>query len=150
MRVMSELLRRGLEVYRTCCDDVGIDCVICHRPEGLSPVYVDVQVKGYNGYSRVVGLYPDKVRAKTGRYIVVLAFFFTAAEGKKHKPDEFYALSRVDVLRLREEHPPDPSSSDWGDLLFNKPERQAYAHQDLDYLTKWIKGGSIPEEWGQR
>ena len=147
MRVISELLRRGLEVYRTCCDDIGIDCVICHRPNGSPPVYVDVQVKGYNGYQSVVGLYPEKVRAQADRYVVIVAFFFPLfplADASKHKDDEFYALSKTDVRGLWKP----PKSSDWGDLLLNKPQRQAYAHQDLDYLTRWIKGGCIPEEWG--
>lgn len=41
---ISELLRRGYDVYQTLVDDQGIDCVIRKEISG-KPHYVDVQIK---------------------------------------------------------------------------------------------------------
>lgn len=41
---ISELLRRGYDVYQTLVDDQGIDCIIRKTIDG-APYYVDVQIK---------------------------------------------------------------------------------------------------------
>ncbi len=42
---ISELLRRGFDVYLTLVDDQGIDCVIRREDPSGHPKYLDVQVK---------------------------------------------------------------------------------------------------------
>jgi len=41
---ISELLRRGYDVYQTLVDDQGIDCII-HKVVNGKPVYIDLQIK---------------------------------------------------------------------------------------------------------
>ena len=41
---ISELLRRGYDVYQTLVDDRGIDCIIRKVIKGI-PYYVDLQIK---------------------------------------------------------------------------------------------------------
>ena len=41
---MSELLRRGFDVYMTRVDDQQIDCVVRLAGDSV-PVYVDIQIK---------------------------------------------------------------------------------------------------------
>ncbi len=41
---MSELLKRGHDVYQTLVDDQGIDCVVRKVVNG-KPVYIDLQIK---------------------------------------------------------------------------------------------------------
>jgi hypothetical protein len=41
---ISELLRRGYDVYQTLVDDQGIDCIIRKVVDGR-PVYIDLQIK---------------------------------------------------------------------------------------------------------
>jgi predicted AAA+ superfamily ATPase len=41
--VISELLRRGYDVYQTLVDDQQIDCIV--RKGKQNPVYVDIQIK---------------------------------------------------------------------------------------------------------
>ena len=42
--VISELLRRGYDVYKTLVDDQGIDCII-RKSIASEPLYIDLQIK---------------------------------------------------------------------------------------------------------
>ena len=134
-RVVAELIRRGVDVYRPCVDDRGIDCVVRQETdEGV--IHVDVQIKGSNGYNRIVGVRRKQVESKDDGYIVIIAYFH---HGKK--PDEFFFLTKGQVLRLKDEAFGEGGDGGWGDLIFNKPERKRFAHQDLNGLAAWLESG---------
>lgn len=42
---MSELLKRGFDVYLTLVDDQGIDCIIRKANDDEEPKYLDLQIK---------------------------------------------------------------------------------------------------------
>lgn len=42
---VSELLRRGFDVYLTLIDDQGIDCIIREVNDDEEPKYLDIQIK---------------------------------------------------------------------------------------------------------
>ncbi|MFL5800261.1 MAG: hypothetical protein ACJ8CR_00665 [Roseiflexaceae bacterium] len=121
--VAGELLRHGLDVYLPCVDDRAIDLLI--RTEDHEGVrHYDVQVKSVRGYNRIVGL--KNIDIKSSRYILILHY------RHDEKADESFYLTKDQVLRhyLKD--------SKWGDLVFNKVEREQYAAQTLADLGQRI------------
>jgi len=132
LRVISELLRFGLDVYPAAVDDQGIDCVI-RTEHGGPPAYYDVQIKGYRGYNRVIGVDRARVEQQAGKYLLIIAFFHDRA-----KPDEIFFLTQPQVLRLKDNLP--PGKDRWGDVAFNKPDRDEFAEQTIDKLKDFLEG----------
>ena len=132
LRVISELLELGLDVYPAAVDDQGIDCVV-RVPHGDQVAYYDVQIKGYRGYNRVVGVYRKALEQQSPNYLLVLAFFHET------KPDEVFFLTRDQVLQLKDRAFGKGSNGGWGDLLFNKPERQEFAGQTIERLPEFLR-----------
>jgi hypothetical protein len=126
--VAGELIRHGIDVYVPCVDDQAIDLVI--RAEGSYGIrYYDVQVKSVRGYNRIIGL--KSTEGRKGRYLLVIHY--------RHdkKPDEFFYLTEDQINRHQ------LKGADWGDLIFNKQEREQYRHQTLAHLAKRILDGNL-------
>jgi len=134
LRVISELLRFGLDVYPAAVDDQGIDCVI-RTEHGGRPVYYDVQIKGYRGYNRVIGVNRARVEQQAGKYLLIIAFFHD-----RPKADEMFFLTRRQVLDLKDRDFPGGKDEGWGDLLFNRPDREQFAEQTIDKLKDFLEG----------
>ena len=118
--VAGELLRHNLDVYMPCVDDQAIDLVIRVENEDKVTFY-DVQVKSVKGYNRIVGV--KDMSTICSRYILIIHY--------RHddKPDEFFYLTKDQIKKHHIE------DSEWGDLVFNKPERERYCDQDLSHLA---------------
>ena len=119
--VAGELIRHGVDVYMPCVDDQAIDLLL--RADGPDAVrYYDVQVKSVKGYNRIVGVrHLDK---QQGSYILIIHY------RHDNRPDEFFYLMHDQIgQHLLED-------TDWGDLIFNKPEREQYAEQTLAHLAE--------------
>lgn len=126
--VAGELLRHNLDVYMPCVDDKAIDLVI--RVENKDKVtFYDVQVKSVRGYNRIVGV--KDMSTMCNRYILIIHY------RHDNKPDEFFYLTKD---QIKEHHKGD---SDWGDLVFNKPEREKYCKQNLSYLATMLLNGEL-------
>jgi hypothetical protein len=128
LRVISDLLKSGLDVYPAAVDDQGIDCVI-RTENGGRVTYYDVQIKGYRGYNRVIGVSRRTVEQQTGAYLLVLAFFHPHP-----KRDEVFFLTRRQVLDLKDRDFGPGGDGKWGDLLFNKQDRESFARQMIEHL----------------
>jgi len=128
--VAGELVRRGLDVYMPTIDIKGVDLIVRTGGEGRGKFY-EVQVKSVGSYTRVVGLQKARVRRKGRNYFLVLHYRLEARD------DEFYYLTRDQLLDLL------PPRSDWGDLVFNRQEREKFRQQDLTALAKVLRSGSL-------
>jgi len=124
LMVAGELLRNGLDVYLPLVDDQAIDMII-RQPVGNTVKHYDIQVKSVSGYNRIVGL--RDIEAKDDNYILVLHYRHS------DKPDECLYLLRPQILQY---HKPE---YEWGDLIFNKPQREQYMSQSLSELAMKIK-----------
>ncbi len=121
--VCGQLLRYGLDVYLPCVDDQAIDLILRH--ENLNDVrYYDIQVKSVKGYNRIIGV--KDVAEKQDKYILIIHY------RHENKPDEFFYLTKKQIIQHH------ISGSDWGDLIFNKQERQNYSQQNLSDLANHI------------
>ena len=128
--VAGELLRHGLDVYLPCVDDRAIDLLL--RVEDQVGVrHYDVQVKSVRGYNRIVGL--KDIDNKPSRYILILHY--------RHddKADEFFYLTKNQVLRHY------LKGAEWGDLVFNKAEREQYVAQTLADLGRRLLSSELCE-----
>ncbi|NOZ76825.1 MAG: hypothetical protein GXO65_03945 [Euryarchaeota archaeon] len=124
----GELIRHGVDVYMPCVDDQAIDLVLrAECPTGIR--YYDVQVKRVKGYNRIVGV--KSTEGRQGKYILVIHY------RHDNKPDEFFYLTQEQITRHH------IMGSEWGDLVFNKPEREKYREQTLSQLAKKILDGKI-------
>ncbi len=131
LMVAGELLRLGLDVYLPLVDDRAIDMIVRHPVKDVVRHY-DIQVKSVSGYNRLIGL--KDIAAKDERYILVVYYRHVS------KPDQCFYLTREQILL---HHLPD---SDWGDLVFNKPERELYRCQTLPELAARIIGDTIAHD----
>jgi hypothetical protein len=120
--VAGELTRRGLDVYMPCLDIRGVDLVVRTEHKGRGEFY-EIQVKSVGSYTRIVGIHKDRVRAKSANFILILHYRL------EDKDDEFYFLTKEQVLELL------PPKTEWGDLIFNKAERERFRRQDLTALA---------------
>ena len=124
--VAGELLRQGLDVYTPYVDDQAIDLVL--RAESQGEIrYYDLQVKSVKGYNRIIGL--RDISRKSSRYILIVHY------RHEDRADEFFYLTKEQI----EQHM--LPGSEWGDLVFNKPEREQYQAQTLAHLATCIQEG---------
>jgi hypothetical protein len=126
--VAGELIRHGLDVYMPLVDDQAIDMII-RAPVSGSIRHYDVQVKSVEGYNRIVGL--RDIAQKEATYILILHY------RHPNKPDECLYLLRDQILLY---HKPEYT---WGDLIFNKPEREKYISQSIAELAAQIKADTL-------
>ena len=124
LMVAGELLRNGLDVYLPLVDDQAIDMII-RQPVGNAVKHYDIQVKSVSGYNRIVGL--RDIEAKAASYILILHYRHS------NKPDECLYLLRDQILQY---HKPE---YEWGDLIFNKAQREQHISQSLSELATRIK-----------
>ena len=126
--VAGELIRNGLDVYMPYVDDQAIDLII--RSEIDDEIkYYDIQIKSVKGYNRIIGL--KNIEEKNPDYILIIHY------RHDNKPDEFFYLTKDQIIKhyLKD--------SDWGDLIFNKPEREKYKDQIIANLADKIIHGNI-------
>ena len=126
LAVASGLIRYGLDVYLPAVDDQAIDLLVRVEDE-FGVRHFDVQVKSVKGFNRILGV--KNLSAKSENYLLILHF---RHEGH---PDDYFFLTRDEAAH---HHLPD---SNWGDLVFNKEQRERYAHRDLRILAEWLKSG---------
>jgi hypothetical protein len=124
--VTSWLIRHGLDVFLPCVDDKAIDLLVRQVSED-SVKHYDLQVKSSAGFNRILGV-KDPAH-QPGRYVLILHYRL------KNKPDQFYYLTRDQIERHIF------PEGGWGDLIFNKPQRERYAHQTLEDLARRIITG---------
>lgn len=122
--VTGELIRHGVDVYLPCVDDQAIDLLL-RAPDGVR--YYEVQVKSIKGYNSIVGV--KNAEDLRGNYILIVHYRHDS------KPDEFFYLTHKQIAHHH------LKGSGWGDLVFNKPERERYAEQNLADLAKRILNG---------
>jgi hypothetical protein len=91
-------------------------------------LHYDVQVKSVKGYNRIIGI--RNLESKGNRYILVIHYRHNT------RPDEFFYLTKEQVALYH-------IAGSWGDLVFNKPERDLYAHQTLAQLAEQIQRRNI-------
>jgi len=128
LMVAAELTRQGLDVYLPCVDDQAIDMIVrLERPDGIH--CYDIQVKSVAGYNRIIGV-QDPTR-RTGNYVLVIHYRHAT------KPDEFFYLTADQIVRHQ------IADSGWGDLVFNRAEREQYAPQTLSDLPRALREGDI-------
>ena len=126
--VAGELLRRGLDIYLPCVDDQAIDLLIRVENE-VSVIHYDVQVKSVKGYNRIIGV--KTPRGRGNRYILIIHY------RHENRADEFFYLTeeQIGLHHL--------ADSAWGDLVFNKAERELYVDQTLAELAERIMQNSL-------
>lgn len=126
--VAGELLRYGVDVYLPCVDDQAIDLLL--RVERQDEVrHYDVQVKSVEGYNRIVGLRDMGLRPSS--YILVIHYHHDSRQ------DEFFYLTKEQISQHH------LKNSAWGDLVFNKAEREQYVSQTLANLAKRLLDGEL-------
>lgn len=135
LEVATACIKEGLSVFLPLVDDEAVDMVV-RLPGGK---HYDIQVKSCSGYNRIIGIpWPFILDHAADNYILVIAYRFA------QKPSEFYYLTVEDLrsdlsLRLA------PDKTSWGDLVFNKPQRERYRCRGLDALAKFLREKSGPE-----
>lgn len=128
--VAGELIRHGLDVYLPLVDDQAIDMII-RMPTHDGVKHYEVQVKSVSGYNRIVGL--KDIESKSDTYILIVHYRHDS------KPDECLYLFRDHILKFHKKE------YEWGDLIFNKPEREKYMPQSLSDLAERIKNDAIAQ-----
>ncbi len=128
LMVAGELIRNGLDIYLPLVDDQAIDMII-RQPASNTIKHYDIQVKSVSGYNRIVGLRDIEAKAQT--YILILHYRHNT------KPDECLYLLRDQILKY---HKPE---YEWGDLIFNKLQREQYMSQSLAMLATKIKEDTL-------
>lgn len=123
--VAGELIRNGLDIYMPYVDDQAIDLIIRSEIENEIKYY-DIQIKSVKGYNRIIGL--KNTDNKKENYILIIHY------RHDNKPDEFFYLNKKQIKK----HAID---TEWGDLIFNKPEREKYKCQKIEDLAKNILKG---------
>jgi hypothetical protein len=135
LEVATACIKEGLSVFLPLVDDEAVDMVV--RLSGGR--HYDKQVKSCAGYNRIIGLpWQFILDDAADNYILVVAYRFP------DKPSDFYYLT-VDDLRGDTTLRPEPLVSSWGDLIFNKPQRDRYIGRRLDALATYLKDRSEPE-----
>lgn len=130
LKVASELIGLGLEVYFPFVDTSGTDLLVRVEREGTTKHY-DIQVKSVKGHGLALGLPRKRVEAKGSNFIVVLAFLH------KGRQDEFYYLTRQQLLEFL------PQDTEWGDIPFDKKRRERFKGQDLEGLAQMLTTGKL-------
>lgn len=130
LKVASELIGLGLEVFFPFVDISGTDLLVRLEREGKAEHY-DIQVKSVKGHGLALGLPSKKVEAKGNNFILVLVFLHEA------KQDEFYYLTREQLLEIL------PTDAKWGDIPFGKDRREQFKGQDLKGLIQMLTSGDL-------
>jgi hypothetical protein len=86
---VSELLRRGFDVYMTLVDDQQIDCVVRMEVDGR-PIYVDVQIKARS----TSAAQPGTFAAMTVRHPRPNFMFVFYSEGA----DAYWVMPSLDLV----------------------------------------------------
>lgn len=128
LTVAGELIRHGLDVYLPCVDDQAIDLIVRVEINGMVAFY-DIQVKSVAGYNQIIGVKPPEDRP--GNYVLILHY------RHGNKADEFFYLMRDGITKHH------LKGSAWGDLVFNKAEREQYAHKGLAHLASTLLQGQV-------
>ena len=123
LKVASELIGLGLEVYFPFVDTSGVDLIVRVERNGKVKHY-DIQVKSVKGYGLPLGLQRRKVEDKCSNFILILAFMH------KGKQDDFYYLTRDQLLEIL------PRDAKWGDIPFGKKARETYKEQNLEGFAR--------------
>ena len=124
LEVATVCIKEGLSVFLPLVDDEAVDMVV--RITGGR--HYDVQVKSCAGHNRIIGVpWQFILDDAADNYILVVAYRFS------NKQSEFDYLTVDDLrddlsLRLAGEAP-------WGDLVFNKAQRDKYSDRSLDSLA---------------
>jgi hypothetical protein len=129
--VLSRLIAVGLDVYPSAVDDQGIDCVL-RVAIGGEARYWDIQIKGYRGYARVVGVDRKAVERKPEDYLLLLAFLH------QNRADEVFFLTKRQVLALKDDAFGRGKDGGWGDIAFNRPQRERFSSQTIDSLPAFL------------
>ena len=133
LEVATALIRGGLSVFVPLVDDEYVDMVV-RLPGGI---HFDVQVKSCKEYGRLIGIpWQFILDDAADNYLLVIAYRFGA------RASEFYYLTVED---LRGDLRPDPIPVEWGDLIFNRPQRARYADRNLDNLAQYLASRAEPE-----
>lgn len=130
LKVASELIGLGLEVYFPFVDTSGTDLLVRVEREGTAKHY-DIQVKSVKGHGLAVGLPRKKVEAKGRNFILILAYLH------KGKSDEFYYLTRQQLLEFL------PHDAKFGDIPFPKGRREQFKDQSLEGLAEALTTGRL-------
>jgi len=129
LEVATACIKSGLSVFMPLVDDEHVDMVV--RLGGGK--HYDIQVKSCLGYNRIIGIPWQFIMDKAAsNYILVLAYRFN------NRPSEFYYLTIKD-LRNNKDFRSKNTQSNWGDLIFNKTQRNQYQNQNIEELTKYLK-----------
>jgi len=135
LEVATACIKEGLSVFLPIVDDEAVDMVV--RLSGGR--HYDIQVKSCAGHNRIIGLpWQFILDDAADNYILVVAYRFP------NKSSEFYYLTVEDLrndLSLRQK----PGLVSWGDLIFNKPQRDRYKDRGLDGLARFLRAKSEPE-----
>ena len=85
---ISELLKRGFDVYLTLVDDQGIDCIV--RLDRDPPTYLDIQIKARSRDAK----YPGKFAALNVPNPRPNYFFIFYSE----KADSYWVMPSLDIV----------------------------------------------------
>lgn len=130
LEVATACIKEGLSVLLPLVDDEAVDLVV--RLSGGR--HFDIQVKSCAGYNRIIGVpWQFILDDAADNYMLVVAYRFP------NRPSEFYYLTVEDLrsdlsLRLQ------PGVTSWGDLIFNRPQRERYRDRGLDALASYLQG----------
>lgn len=113
--VASILTRNDIDVYFPLIDDIAIDMIV-----RTDEKYYDIQIKSVKGYNRIIGI-----------------------KDLDKKKDKFFYLTLDQAKQYWKKVDKDGKLNPWGDLIFNKPEREKHSEQDLKNLAEKIKNGEI-------
>jgi len=131
LKVASELIGMGLEVYFPFVDASGTDLLVRVERESRAKHY-DIQVKSVKGHGLALGLPRKKVEAKGSNFILVLAFLH------KDRQDEFYYLTREQLLEILPQ-----DDEEWGGIPFGKKRREQFKGQNLESLAQMLTAGEL-------
>jgi len=135
LEVATACIKEGLSVFLPLVDDEAVDMVV--RLSGGR--HYDIQVKSCAGHNRIIGLpWQFILDDAADNYVLVVAYRFPS------KPSEFYYLT-VEDLRSDQSLQVQPDATSWGDLIFNKAQRDRYKDRGLDALARFLKAKSEPE-----
>jgi len=130
LMVASVLTRNEIDVYFPLIDDIAIDMIV-----RTDKKYYDIQIKSVKGYNRIVGI--KDLDKKKDNYIIVIHY------RHNKKADEFFYLTLNQAKQYWKKVDKDGKLNPWGDLIFNKPEREKHIEQNLENLAEKIKNGEI-------
>lgn len=133
LRVASELLRHGLDVYSPCAADGGADLIV-RVPAAEDIRHFDVVVRTLQEGSRLRFRAPEQ---NLDTFILVVHTCRAEAE------DSFFFLTGEQLQRHQ------VKGSPFGDLEFTPSDREAYRSQDLTalgaHLRKQLPSPSVRE-----